>query len=123
MPTYVYSPVPTKRSNNQNTTTEKKSSKNYQINASRRSSNNQNLLDMFVQKQLKESYQKPYNVAAKTLKYRTSAPSFVGKRYTKQQNGGYTLEYNIKNAAIANNQKPKLKFIQVAKLISPKSLK
>jgi hypothetical protein len=58
----------------------------------------------------------------KTLRYQTTAPRLVNKRYVPRPNGGFTLEYNLKNAKIVAAKKPTLKFIQIAKLISPKRI-
>ena len=104
MPTYIYSP--SQKSNQKSKTNNYTSSPN-------KKSQNLNLLRNFSKVQNNES---------KTIRYQTTAPSFVNKRYVKRSNGGYTLEYKIQNAKIVDNKKPKLRFIQIAKLISPKKL-
>ena len=92
MPTYIYSPSQ-KKSN-------QKSSTNYTSSPNKKSPN-VNLLRNF------SKAQNPSNNQSKTIRYRTTAPSFVNKRYVKQTNGGYTLEYKIQNAKIVDNKKPK----------------
>lgn len=114
MPTYIYSPS---KKNNQSARSNVSSPSNYKKTPTpKRKSPNVNLLKL---------YQQPQNTNnnTKTLRYKTTAPTFVNKRYIQRPNGGYTLEYNIKNAKIVTNQKPKLRFIQIAKLVSPRSLK
>ena len=103
MPTYVYSP--SLKNNNSRIT-----------NNTSRSRQNQNL-------NLTNNFSEIQNNESKTIRYQTIAPSFVNKRYVKRPNGGYTLEYKIQNAKIVDNKKPKLRFIQIAKLVSPKNLK
>ena len=113
MPTYVYSPVQSKRSKN--------------IHRSKASSNvsNANTYEKnsrTTQKSLLSMYSNNKN-NSRTLKYQTTAPSIVGKKYTQRPNGGYNLSYHLKNASVKTAVKPKLRFIQIAKLISPKLLK
>ena len=116
MPTYIYSPNQKNKS--------KSNASNYKRN---KASQKSNLLSMY------SAYSQPITPVTqsqpvaqnnrKTLTYQTTAPKIVNKRYTQRANGGYTLAYNLENAKIVTEQKPKLKFIQVAKLISPRSLK
>ena len=113
MPTYIYSPF---KKNNQSERSNA-SSTYKKTPTPRHQSTNVNLLKMYSPPPSQNNNNK------KTLRYKTTAPSFVNKRYIQRPNGGYTLEYNIKNAKIVGNQKPKLRFIQIAKLVSPRSLK
>jgi len=111
MPTYVYSPVQSKKTKSNNT------SMNYSRNkGSPKKTQQSNLLSMYNQGRQSSN-------RSSTLKYNTAAPTFVGKRYKQRPNGGYTLEYNLKNAAIKSHSKPKLRFVQLARLISPNRLK
>ena len=116
MPTYVYSPVQSKNS--------RKSSRS---NASSAASSNVESIykknSRTSPKSLLNMYSNNNKNISGTLKYQTTAPSIVGKKYTQRPNGGYNLSYHLKNASIKTSTKPKLKFIQVAKLVSPKLLK
>ena len=53
----------------------------------------------------------------KILRYKTTAPKFVDTRYIKQSNGGFRLQYTIKNAKITTNNKSGQKpFVFINKL-------
>lgn len=123
MPTYVYSPTVSKKQPKNANTKQSKNTTNYSRN---KNASPMNLLNMYSNMRVASRSnvrRAPVN-RSRTLTYQTTAPSFVGKRYVKRSNGGYTLQYNIKNAGMSHNTpKPKLKFIQVARLVSPKSLK
>jgi hypothetical protein len=119
MPTYIYSPVQSSSMNTSGKTPYAQSdSMNYSRNkGSPPKKQKTNLLSMYTQRQQSSSR------SNSTLQYNTTAPTFVGKRYKPRSNGGYTLEYNLKNASIKYHSKPKLRFVQLARLISPNSLK
>lgn len=125
MPTYIYSPSrknnrsSTNRSNSSNTSNNASSTykKTSQKPKTSRNSQSVNLLKMYMRPQMSNTNN------SKTLRYKTTAPTFVNKRYIQRPNGGYTLEYNIKNAKVVTDQKPKLRFIKIAKLVNPQSLK
>lgn len=115
MPTYVYSPIQSQnKNNNKNNSSHSSSASSRSINSSYKRNKTPRMT---------AATNVANNNNSQVLRYQTVAPSIVSKKYTQRPNGGYNLSYRLQNANVRLHQKPKLRFIQLARLVSPQRLK